>query len=282
MNFKRDIPVIMLTGVVDVEMAIKILRNGAFDYLIKPVKRSELLLTVERALSHRNLVLEKKSLELENIMYQRSLEEKVEERTIALRKALDNLERIHFDTVQILATAIEEKEPYLQGHSNRVRLMSSRLAMIWGFSADQIKTLEFAALLHDIGKIAIPELVLNKPDALSKDEKDINRRHPIIGARIVSQVDYFQDIALVIRWHHERWDGKGYPDGLSGEHIPVAARMICVVDAFDAMTSNRPYRSALTIQMANDILREEAGKQFDAEMVGLFITHDVHKQTWKR
>lgn len=274
---KPDIPVIMLTGVVDVEMAVKVMKAGAFDYLIKPVKRNELLITVRKAMDYRYLLKDKERLEKENIEYQHKLEAMVQERTRALRQALENLERIHIDTVKILASAIEEKDPYIRGHSNRVRIMSRALAKQIGFREEQLKRLEFGALLHDIGKIAVTLNILNKPGPLSKEEMQIIQKHPIIGERIVRQVDYFQDIAPIIRWHHERYDGKGYPDGIAGEEIPIQSRLISIVDAYDAMTSDRAYRKALPIKKALDILEEEKGGQFDPELVHIFISNKIYK-----
>ncbi|MFP4459131.1 MAG: HD domain-containing phosphohydrolase [Candidatus Zixiibacteriota bacterium] len=282
LNFKPDVEVIVLTGVVDVEMAVKFLRQGAFDYLIKPIKRNQLLLTVDRALDKRELKIEKKRLQQENIEYQLSLEEKVEQRTIALSQALEDLERYHLDTIKILSSAIELREEYNLQHSDRVRIMATRLAIVWGFSAERIKRLEYGALLHDIGKIAIPEKILYKDNILTPDEFDIIKQHPEIGARIVSQADYFQDIAPIIRWHHERYDGNGYPDGLYADQIPVQARIISVCDAFDAMTSDRPWRQSYSLERVLKALKTGRGKQFDPELVDLFIQHEIYKDTWSR
>ncbi|RKZ33690.1 two-component system response regulator, partial [bacterium] len=242
------IPVVMLTGVVDVETAVNIMKAGAYDYLVKPVKREELLVTVHRAVQYRNIVLRNIRLQEENIRYQRDLEQKVRERTRELARALAHLREVHMDTVKILASAIEEKDPYMRGHSNRVRILAAEMARRLGYKEMEIERIEYGALLHDIGKIAIDQRILDKPGPLTDEEHKIIQEHPIIGERIIAKVSFFADIAPMVRWHHERWDGLGYPDGIKSDNIPVPVRILNLVDAFDAMTSDRPYRKALPLE----------------------------------
>ncbi len=271
------IPVVMLTGVVDVETAVGIMRSGAYDYLVKPVKKDELLITIHRALQYRNVVLRNIQLQEENIRYQKGLEQKVRERTRELARALAHLREVHMDTVKILASAIEEKDPYMRGHSNRVRIISSEMARKLGYKEMEIERIEYGALLHDIGKIAIDQRILDKPGPLTDEEFKIIQDHPIIGERIISKVTFFADIAPMVRWHHERWDGLGYPDGIKGENIPLPVRILNIVDSFDAMSSDRPYRKAMPLERVIDIISEERGKQFAPEMVDLFLNEEVYK-----
>jgi putative two-component system response regulator len=276
-----DMPVIMLTGVVDIETAVGVMKAGAFDYLIKPIQREDLLKTVDKALAYGKLVQYNRRLELENRKYQSDLEEDVKARTKELSEALLQLRIVHMDTVRILSGAIEEKDPYIRGHSNRVRHLSHHIAEALGFTTQQINLLDFGALLHDIGKIAIDSRILNKPASLSQDERKIVETHPLVGERIISKVSYFNDIVPVIRWHHERWDGGGYPDALKGNEIPLSARILAVVDTFDAMTSDRAYRLALPMERALSIIREETGRQFDPEIIEVFFnekTYELHSE----
>lgn len=270
-------PVIMLTGVVNVETAVSVMRSGAFDYLIKPITRKELIPTVEKGLAYGKLIQYNRRLELENKAYQEELEEQVEERTRELSEALNQLRKIHMDTVRILSGAIEEKDPYIRGHSNRCRIMAHHIAEAMGFSPRELDMLDFGSLLHDIGKIAIDSRILNKPAPLNPDEMKLVQTHPLIGERIVSKVSYFSDIVPMIRWHHERWDGKGYPDGLKGDEIPITSRILSIVDSYDAMTSDRAYRLALSSRKALETIREEAGFQFDAEIVEIFLQEKTYE-----
>ncbi len=272
-----SIPVVMLTGVVDVETAVNIMRSGAYDYLVKPVKKDELLITIHRALQYRNVVLRNIQLQEENIRYQKELEQKVRERTRELARALAHLREVHMDTVKILASAIEEKDPYMRGHSNRVRIISSEMARKLGYKEMEVERIEYGALLHDIGKIAIDQRILDKPGPLTDEEFKIIQDHPIIGERIITKVPFFADIAPMVRWHHERWDGLGYPDGIKSENIPMPVRILNIVDSFDAMSSDRPYRKAMPLERVVDIIREEKGKQFAPEMVDIFLDEEVYK-----
>ena len=272
-----SIPVVMLTGVVDVETAVSIMRSGAYDYLVKPVKRDELLVTVHRALQYRNLVQRNIQLQEENIRYQKDLEQKVRERTRELARALAHLREVHMDTVKILASAIEEKDPYMRGHSNRVRIIASEMARKLGYKEMEIERIEYGALLHDIGKIAIDQRILDKPGPLTDEERKIIQEHPIIGERIISKVSFFADIAPMVRWHHERWDGLGYPDGVKSQNLPMPVRILNLVDSFDAMSSDRPYRKALPLERTLDIVKKEQGKQFAPEIVDLFLNEEIFK-----
>ncbi len=264
-------PVVMLTGVVDIETAVKVMRSGAFDYLVKPVTRKELIPAVDKALAYGRLMSYNRRLELENRAYQEELEEQVQLRTHELSEALAKLRVVHIDTVRILSGSIEEKDPYIRGHSNRCRIMAHHLAEALGYSARQLDMFDFGSLLHDIGKIAIDSRILNKPAPLNPDEMKLVQTHPLVGERIVSKVSYFSEIVPMIRWHHERWDGTGYPDGLKKTEIPLSARILSIVDAFDAMTSDRAYRLALSTERALGIIRDESGLQFDPEIVEAFI-----------
>jgi len=270
-------PVIMLTGVVDVETAVKVMRSGAFDYLVKPITRKNLIPTVEKAFAYAKLIRYNRRLELENKAYQEELEEQVKERTRELSEALTQLRVVHMDTVRILSGAIEEKDPYIRGHANRCRIMAHHVSEAMGYTPRQLDMLDFGSLLHDIGKIAIDSKVLNKPAPLNPDERKLVQTHPLIGERIVSRVTYFSEIVPMIRWHHERWDGAGYPDGLVRDEIPISARILCVVDAFDAMTSDRAYRLALSNERALEIIREEAGHQFDPQIVDVFLREKTYE-----
>ncbi len=271
------IPVIMLTGVVDVETAVSIMRSGAYDYLVKPIKKDDLLVTLLRALEYRNVVLQNIQLQEENIKYQRDLENKVRERTRELARALAHLREVHMDTVKILASTIEEKDPYMRGHSNRVRILCAEIAKSVGYKEMEIERIEYGALLHDIGKIAIDQRILDKPGPLTQEEREIMQAHPIIGERIITRVSFFADIAPIVRWHHERWDGKGYPDGIKGEQLPIPVRIINLVDAFDAMSSDRPYRKSLALEETLNIVERERGKQFAPDIVDIFFRDEIYK-----
>lgn len=173
-------------------------------------------------------------------------------------------------TIDVLVGLIELKDPYTGGHSQRVRRWAGLLARQMGLSQPQVEKIEMAASLHDIGKIGIAGMILNKPQCLGPEEKNLIRRHPVIGQEALAGMERFEEIALMIRAHHERWDGQGYPDGLAGKDIPLGARIIGVVDAYDAMISDRAYRKALSQRDAIAELKKGAGKQFDPEIIEHF------------
>jgi len=422
----KELPVIMLTGYVDLNTAIRVMKKGAFDYLVKPIQRERLLLVVRKAIEHKRLLEENIRLEKENRLYQRDLERKVEMQTrlmvsnyrfanelnsldsleetldfvldcirrslrsdrisimllekndlvikaalgldkrtvektripigsnvagkvFQLRKpllienieeaigldqrinpeyssfmsvplvvaplktsnnvigiinvtnksgnerytqedlqilsyiadaasiAINNqlnrlrLEKGYLDTIRALTLAVEAKDPYTRGHSDRVREYSVEIAKKLGLSKDEIKVLEYAGILHDIGKIGIPERIILKPSRLTEEEFAEIKKHPEIGERMVEHIEFLDTARPVIRHHHERFDGKGYPDGVGEEDIELGARIMAVADAFDAMTSSRPYRGALSREEAIAELIRASGTQLDPHCVGAFL-----------
>jgi ribonuclease P protein subunit RPR2 len=188
-----------------------------------------------------------------------------------VRRLYRQLQRSICQSLLGLANALEAKDPCTRGHSERVGAWGGRIATALGLSAEETDTITQAGLLHDIGKIGVPEAVLRKRGPLDADEWALMRNHPIVGAQIVAPFEFFAGGALVIRHHHERWDGSGYPDGLVGSAIPIGARVVAVADVFDALTSDRPYRRALARDTALAYLAEEAGRSLDAEVVAVML-----------
>jgi HD-GYP domain-containing protein (c-di-GMP phosphodiesterase class II) len=188
-----------------------------------------------------------------------------------VRRLYHQLRRSICQSLLGLANALEAKDPYTRGHSERVGTWSRRLGVILGLGGDEVETVTQAGLLHDIGKIGVPEAVLRKRAGLAPDEWALMRQHPVIGAQIVAPFEFFAGGALVIRHHHERWDGTGYPDGLAAAAIPFGARIVAVADVFDALTSDRPYRAALSRDAALAYLAAEASHTLDADVVAALL-----------
>lgn len=270
------IPVIMLTAQTDLEVAIDTMRKGAFDYIVKPVRKLHLVETINKALRYREIQLENERLARENLEYQKSLERKVEERTAELIDAYKKLKKANLETVKILAETIEAKDPYTRGHCNRVRILSAHLATQINMSREEIETLEYGSLLHDIGKIGISESLLYKKGGLTEEERRIFEMHTIIGENILKTVEFFKPCLFIVRNHHEWYNGNGYPDGLKGEEIGLSARIVATVDAFDAMTSTRPYRKALSLDKAISELIKGRGAQFDPGLVDIFVENELY------
>jgi putative two-component system response regulator len=262
--------VIMVTAYPEIDMAVEAMRLGAYDFIIKPADLDLILLSVKKA-------LEKKRLEDEVEAYHINLEKLVEERTANLQQAFRVLKKAHLDSVKVLAEAIDAKDPYTRGHSDRVRRMSLKIATHLRFSGDRLESLEYGALLHDIGKIGIKDEVLQKAGVLNPGEYQYIQEHPLIGVKIVEGIDFFRDKIPMIRCHHEYFDGSGYPDGLVGEAIPLEARIITVPDAFDAMASLRPHRRAMPLEEILMELEEGRAKQFDPKVLEIFLREKVYK-----
>lgn len=190
----------------------------------------------------------------------------------------NDLVQVYFDTIRSLASALEAKDIYTHGHSRRVAKDAVRIARRLGLGKKQLEMIRHGALLHDIGKIGIRDSVLFKPGPLDAEERREIQSHPVTGANIMASFEVLADVRDIIRYHHERWDGTGFPDGLGGVEIPLGARIVCIADSFDAMITSRPYREGMPISRALDILRAERGRQFDPELVDIFVDviHSMH------
>ncbi|MBD3368577.1 MAG: response regulator [Candidatus Eisenbacteria bacterium] len=261
----QDIAVILITGAPDMEAALEAMRLGAYDHLSKPLNLSELALTVERA-------IEKKRLVEENRAYQRDLESMVRERTQQLAEANEEVKRLFMSSIKALAQALEAKDEYTQGHSARVAELGVEIARYVSLPDREIQNIWLAGLLHDIGKIGIRENVLNKPGKLDPDEWESVQQHPVVAGRILGPIEELGDVIDIVVHHHERFDGSGYPEGLKGSDIPLGARILSVADAYDALTSKRPYRDALPDAEAVSILEDASSTQFDPVIVRSFVT----------
>src|SRR5260370_15276518 len=232
-----DMPVVMVTAVHDVSVALSAIRNGAYDYLLKPFEREQLLATVRRALENRRL-------KLENRAYQTNLEALVTARTEQLRRANKELEESYDITLEALGDALDLKDRETEGHSKRVTAFTIAIAKTMGLPSEQIRVIARGAFLHDIGKMAIPDAILNKPGKLDANEFETMREHAYRGYQIVKKIPFLSEAAEIVYAHQEKFDGTGYPRGLKGEEIPLGARIFSIADTLDAMTSNRPYRAA--------------------------------------
>jgi putative two-component system response regulator len=253
-----DMAIIMLTGMAEVNTAVECLKLGALDYISKPVMVEEVRARVDKALEKRRLILE-------NRFYQQSLELRVQELDRRNRASLIN-------GVQMLVQALEAKDSYTSGHSSRVSRYAVKTAVPLGFTDDALEHLRLGGELHDIGKIGTREAILNKPGPLDPAEFAHVKEHSLLGEKILAPfLSQSPSVLRVVRSHHERLDGSGFPDGLKGDQIPLEARIVAVVDAFDAMTTNRAYRALRSAPDAIQELRRWAGIQFDAEVVEAFI-----------
>ncbi len=264
LNEDPNMAVLMITGVDDTKEAVDCLRLGAYDYIIKPFNPQEIKIAVDRALERKSLLLQKKA-------YQENLEKKVRERTVELLRAYEEIEMTYQRTLEALITALDVRERSTGGHSKRVvgytRLLAGKLRI----RGTQLMNLARGALLHDVGKIAIPDSVLLKPGPLTDEEWAIMKQHTLIGYNMLKSIKFLHPSLDIVKYHHERWDGTGYPEGLKGEEIPISARIFALVDAFDAITSARVYKEATSIERAREIIAEDAGKHFDPHVVDAFL-----------
>jgi putative nucleotidyltransferase with HDIG domain len=260
-----DMPVVMVTAVHDISVALAAIRNGAYDYLLKPFEREQLLATVRRALENRRL-------KMENRKYQTELESLVDARTEQLQKAMSNLERSYDITLEALGDALDAKDAETEGHSRRVTAFTMAIAKAMGLPRDQIAVIARGAFLHDIGKMAIPDAILNKPGKLDPEEVTIMREHAYRGYQILRKIPFLNEAAEIVYSHQEKYDGTGYPRGLKGKEIPLGSRIFAVADTLDAMINDRPYRAAQTVAAARKEIELFSGRQFDPEVVKMFLS----------
>lgn len=256
--------VVMISGMQTIESAIETLRVGAFDYIMKPFDLRQVEAAVKRALEHYELRVAKRR-------YENQLEELVAQRTHELNHALDSLEDAYRTTLKALTAALETRDAETHGHSERVVTFSLRLGRELRLNKEQLRSLEFGSLLHDIGKIGVPDAILRKPAKLTDEEWVRMREHPLHGQQILREIQFLEGAARVVGQHHEKWDGTGYPRGLRGEEIDLNARIFAVADAFDAMISNRVYRAGRSYEEAAEELERFSGRQFDPTVVVAFL-----------
>jgi response regulator RpfG family c-di-GMP phosphodiesterase len=253
----EDAAVIVLTGAPEIKTAIDSLKLGAYDFIMKPVNVDELLFAADRALEHRQLLIERRE-------YHELLERRVQEATRDLQDA-------YRATLEALGSALDSRDVGTESHSRRVHGYALATARAYGVPEADVPDLEHGVLLHDIGKIGIPDAILLKPGPLTPDEWKIMRRHPEIGKRLIENVPFLRGAIPIVFSHHEKWDGSGYPRGLRGEEIPIGARIFSVVDAFDAMTFDRPYSKAVPFEKAYAEIKRCSGTHFDPKVVQCFL-----------
>ena len=259
---ERDphVAILMLTAVDDAATAALCLQRGALDYLVKPMDLVDLLRAVQRVLRRRDAMLESQRL---NSL----LREEVAVRTTELQREREMAQRLSVATLEALVNALEAKDPHLRGHSARVADFAARVATEYGLDEDVVEAVRTAGRLHDIGKIGIREQILNKQGPLTDEEFDHVKTHAMIGAQILAPLEHLREVIGFVRHHHERWDGRGYPDGLVGDAIPLGARILGAGEIFDALTTSRPYQEMMSPELA---------VQRMADLIGTVLDPKVH------
>lgn len=255
----REVPVVMLTGEDNESLENQALEAGAADFIHKPIVAS---------------VMRQRVMNILNYFYLKDkLQVEVEKQTKLAEKRKEDAEQLFEEMIMALAQAIDAKDHYTHGHSQRVAEYSAQLSYLMGDEPQQVQLIYYMGLLHDIGKIGIPVEIINKPGNLTDEEYAIIKSHSVIGAEVLKPIRIKPELMIGARHHHERFDGRGYPDKLSGKDIPRAARIIAVVDAYDAMTSNRSYRQGLSPQRVYEEIDRNSGSQFDPEVAAVMMEY---------
>jgi len=253
----KDIPVICLTADNELESEVKGFELGAVDFITKPFIAAVMFQRVARILELRRL--------------QKELQKEVEKKTLSLNLRSRQLNRLTIQVMMTLAGTIDAKDKYTNGHSIRVAEYSKMIAAKMNMTTNEQEDIYYIGLLHDIGKIGIPDEIINKTSRLTDEEYDVIKTHPVIGSEILAKMSELPGIAVGARWHHERYDGTGYPDGLAGEKIPLIARIIGVADAYDAMSSKRSYRDVLSQKVIFEEIKRCSGTQFDPKVAAVML-----------
>ena len=269
----------LLTGCVEIAVAQEAINKGEiYKFIIKPWDNEDLKATIKLGIE--NYDLKQKNVKLLNQIQQqnvelmnfsKTLEDRVTKRTKQLKNAFEKLDKTFISSIQSLALAIEAKDPYTRGHSERVSIYSLEMAKKMKFANKDQRNIQVAGILHDIGKIGIDEAILNKPAKLNQEEYEKVKKHPLISAKILEPIEFLDEIMPTILHHHEWYDGNGYPESLSGNDIPLGARIIAVADTVEAMTSNRAYRNSQSVEKVIKELEVFSGTQFDPTLAILFI-----------
>ena len=267
-----NLPVVMVTAIHDISVAIDSMRRGAYDYLLKPFERDHLLATVQRALDHRKVLQESQN-------YQQSLEQMVQARTEMLHHAMEDLEHSYDVTLEALGDALDLKDSETEGHSKRVTAYTIALARAMGLPPAEIKIIARGAFLHDIGKMAIPDEILRKPGKLTPEEQEVMREHCSRGYHMLRKIPFLAGASEIVFCHQEHYDGSGYPSGLRGREIPVGARIFAIADTLDAITSDRPYRKSKSFDHAREEILRCSGTQFDPTVVETFLK--IPNELWQ-
>ena len=272
LEIEPNAAILMLTAVNDATTASLCMQRGAMEYLTKPIDLEELHKAIQRALKRRDALMETDELN-------QWLKEEVSVRTAELRRERANLQRISVATLEVLVNALEAKDPYSRGHSARIADLSAMVAAEMGLEDEDVEAVRTAGRLHDIGKIGIREEVLVKQGPLTDDEYEHVKQHVVVGSQILAPLTHLREVIHYVRSHHERWDGRGYPDGLKGEEIPIGARILAVVEVYDALTTSRPYQEKMSSEFAVERMRDLTGTGIATDVFDALETVVNRRQT---
>jgi len=271
-EIEPELAILMLTAVNDATSAALCMQRGAMDYLTKPIELADLGRAVHRALKRREMLLENRQLN-------QWLKEEVTTRTAELQRERNRLERVSTATLEALVNALEAKDPYLRGHSARVADLSANIATEMSLSEEDVDRVRMAGRLHDLGKIGTRDAVVNKEGPLTADEFEHVKQHVIIGAQILAPLVHLGDIVAMVKSHHERFDGTGYPDGLRGEEVPLGGRVIAAAEVYDALTTSRPYQEKMTPEQAVERMADLSGTVLDPKVYDALVRIVGRRQT---
>jgi putative nucleotidyltransferase with HDIG domain len=272
LEIEPDLAILMLTAVNDATSAALCMQRGALDYLTKPIELADLGRAVQRAIKRREM-------QLENRHLNQWLKEEVTTRTAELQRERHRLERVSTATLEALVNALEAKDPYLRGHSARVADLSANIATEMGLAEEDVERVRMAGRLHDLGKIGTRDAVVNKEGPLTADEFEHVKQHVIIGAQILAPLVHLGDIVAMVKSHHERFDGSGYPDGLRGEDVPQGGRIIATAEVYDALTTARPYQEKMTPEQAVERMADLSGTVLDPKVYDALVRLVARRQT---